>query len=80
MSRRGWLLFLVLCLIWGIPYLLIRVAVRELVDVARDPGSGWVDYKYANPTQGYAVQPKTSYVHGIDGTWLIAAGTYLPQK
>jgi len=29
-SRRGWLLFIALCVIWGIPYLLIRVAVREL--------------------------------------------------
>jgi drug/metabolite transporter (DMT)-like permease len=28
-SRKGWLLFCALCLIWGIPYLLIRVAVRE---------------------------------------------------
>lgn len=30
MSRKGWLLFVALCVIWGIPYLLIRVAVREL--------------------------------------------------
>ena len=30
MSRRGWLLFLALCLIWGLPYLMVRVAVREL--------------------------------------------------
>ncbi len=30
MSRRGWVLFIALCFIWGIPYLLIRVAVREL--------------------------------------------------
>ncbi len=30
MSRKGWLLFILLCVIWGIPYLLIRVAVREL--------------------------------------------------
>jgi drug/metabolite transporter (DMT)-like permease len=29
-SRKGWLLFCALCVIWGIPYLLIRVAVREL--------------------------------------------------
>ena len=29
MSRRGWLLFAAMCLIWGIPYLLIRVAVRD---------------------------------------------------
>jgi drug/metabolite transporter (DMT)-like permease len=30
MSRRGWALFLAMSLIWGIPYLLIRVALREL--------------------------------------------------
>jgi len=30
MTQRGWLLFWSLCLVWGIPYLLIRVAVREL--------------------------------------------------
>jgi drug/metabolite transporter (DMT)-like permease len=29
-TRRGWLLFGSLCVIWGIPYLLIRVSVREL--------------------------------------------------
>ena len=30
MSRKGWLLFIALCVIWGIPYLFIRIAVREL--------------------------------------------------
>jgi drug/metabolite transporter (DMT)-like permease len=30
MSRRGWLLFSAMCLIWGIPYLLIKVAVRSI--------------------------------------------------
>ena len=30
MSRRGWILFAAMCVIWGIPYLLIRVAVRDL--------------------------------------------------
>lgn len=30
MTRRAWLLFAAMCVIWGIPYLLIRVAVREL--------------------------------------------------
>jgi drug/metabolite transporter (DMT)-like permease len=29
-SRRGWLLFAAMCVIWGIPYLLIKVAVRAL--------------------------------------------------
>src|SRR6476620_1449002 len=30
MSRRGAVLFAAMCVIWGIPYLMIRVAVREL--------------------------------------------------
>jgi drug/metabolite transporter (DMT)-like permease len=30
MTRRGWLLFASMCVIWGVPYLMIRVAVREL--------------------------------------------------
>ncbi len=34
MSRRGWLLFAAMGVIWGVPYLLIRVAVRQL-----DPGT-----------------------------------------
>jgi len=29
-TRRGWLLFIALGVIWGIPYLLIKVAVRDL--------------------------------------------------
>jgi drug/metabolite transporter (DMT)-like permease len=29
-SRRGWVLFLALSLIWGIPYLLIKIAVGDL--------------------------------------------------
>ena len=30
MSRRGWLLFLAMGVIWGIPYLLIKIAVTDL--------------------------------------------------
>jgi drug/metabolite transporter (DMT)-like permease len=33
MTRRGLLLFVAMCLIWGIPYLFIRVAVSELAPV-----------------------------------------------
>lgn len=29
-SARGWLLFVVLCVVWGVPYLFIKVAVEEL--------------------------------------------------
>ncbi len=30
MTKRGWILFLSLGLLWGMPYLLIRIAVGEL--------------------------------------------------
>ena len=30
MSRRGWVLFAAMCVLWGIPYLLIKVAVAEV--------------------------------------------------
>jgi len=30
MTRRGWVLFIALGIIWGLPYLLIKVAVREV--------------------------------------------------
>ena len=28
MSRRGWVLFAVMCVVWGVPYLFIKVAVQ----------------------------------------------------
>jgi drug/metabolite transporter (DMT)-like permease len=34
MSRRGWLLFVVMGVIWGVPYLLIKVAVADLSPVS----------------------------------------------
>lgn len=33
MTRRGWLLFAAMSLLWGIPYLLIKVAVRDFSPV-----------------------------------------------
>jgi drug/metabolite transporter (DMT)-like permease len=30
MTRRGWVLFAAMCLLWGMPYLLIKIAVEEL--------------------------------------------------
>src|SRR6266571_8066769 len=30
MTRKGWLLFISMSVIWGIPYLFIKIAVREL--------------------------------------------------
>ncbi|CAB4875599.1 unannotated protein [freshwater metagenome] len=34
MSRRGWVLFLAVSTLWGLPYFMIRIAVRELDPVS----------------------------------------------
>lgn len=30
MSRRGWILFVALCVLWGMPYMFTRIAVRQV--------------------------------------------------
>jgi drug/metabolite transporter (DMT)-like permease len=32
-SRRGWALFIAMCVIWGVPYLLIKIAVSDISPV-----------------------------------------------
>jgi drug/metabolite transporter (DMT)-like permease len=34
MSPRGWILFAAMCVLWGVPYLMIRVAVRDVSPAA----------------------------------------------
>jgi methyl-accepting chemotaxis protein len=42
---------------------------------AAEAGSGWIDYDIVNPKTG-AVQPKTSYIVGLDASLLIGCGVY----
>ncbi len=48
---------------------------KEIVEVANQSGSGWVDYKFANPMSG-KVEPKSSYVKK-QGDVIIIAGIYV---
>ncbi len=48
---------------------------KAIVEVATQQGSGWVDYKYANPVSG-KIEPKTSFVKK-QGDVIIIAGVYL---
>src|SRR5712691_3803609 len=34
MSQRAWVLFVAICLLWGLPYLLIKVAIAEVEPAA----------------------------------------------
>lgn len=49
--------------------------VREFVRVAKTKGSGWVDYKWTNPTTK-KVEKKSSYVQKLDGNTFIVCGIY----
>lgn len=47
---------------------------KDILAVANDKGSGWVDYKWKNPASG-KVEAKTSYVKK-QGDVIIGAGVY----
>ncbi len=47
---------------------------KEIVDVAKTKGSGWVDYKYTNP-ETKKIEAKTTYVVKV-GDMILCCGTY----
>jgi signal transduction histidine kinase len=47
---------------------------REILDVAKTKGKGWVDYKFKNPATG-KVEAKTSYIYKV-GDVTLEAGIY----
>jgi len=47
---------------------------KEVVQIAKIKGSGWVDYKYLNPVSK-KIESKTTYVLKIDDV-IICAGAY----
>lgn len=51
-----------------------RMYLREMIEVARARGRGWVDYRYPDPVTG-RVLPKTSYVEWHEGL-LFGCGVY----
>jgi len=47
---------------------------REILDVAKTKGKGWVDYKFKNPASG-KVEAKTTYIYKV-GDVTLEAGIY----
>jgi cytochrome c len=47
---------------------------KEIVDVAKTKGTGWVDYKYTNP-ETKKIEAKTTYVVKV-GDMILCCGTY----
>lgn len=48
--------------------------IKEMVDLAKTKGKGWVEYKWPNPATK-AVEPKAGYIEKVDDI-LIGSGIY----
>jgi cytochrome c len=51
-----------------------KLFAAEIVKLAKEKGSGWVDYKWENPTTK-AIDPKTVYFEKVDDA-IICSGAY----
>lgn len=51
---------------------------KEIVELAKNKGSGWVDYMYTNPSNG-KTEPKTAYILK-SSELILVAGVYRPEK
>lgn len=51
-----------------------KLFVQEMVDLAKDKGEGWVDYKWPNPTSK-KIEDKTSFIKRVGDTF-VGCGIY----
>ena len=65
MSRRGWLLFAAMCVIWGIPYMLIKVAVADVTPAVMVLGRTAVATALLLPIAAYRGQ-----MRGLRAAWV----------
>lgn len=52
-----------------------NMLIQELINIAKDKGEGWFDYKWSHP-QTKKIADKTSYVKKINDNLLIGSGFY----
>jgi cytochrome c len=51
-----------------------KYLIREMVEIANGPGSGWVDYKWPNPITN-KIEDKSSYIEKM-GDYFVGVGAY----
>jgi cytochrome c len=51
-----------------------KYLVREFIEIAKGPGSGWLDYKWPNPLTN-KIEDKSSYVEKMGDYW-VGVGVY----
>jgi cytochrome c len=50
---------------------------REMIEKAKSPGSGWVDYKFPNPLTK-KIEDKSAYVEKLGDNYFVGVGVYRP--
>jgi cytochrome c len=51
-----------------------KYLIREMLEIANGPGSGWVDYKWPNPITN-KIEDKSSYIEKM-GDYFVGVGIY----
>ncbi len=51
-----------------------KFLIREMVTMAKGPGSGWIDYKWPNPLNN-KIEDKSSYIEKM-GDYFVGVGVY----
>jgi len=52
----------------GVPF------TQNLIKLAKDSGSGWINYKFSNPAT-HKIQPKRAWIHKV-GDYVVLCGVY----
>jgi cytochrome c len=52
-----------------------KYLIRDFIEVAKGPGSGWTDYKWPNP-QTNKIEDKSSYSEKLGDDYFVGVGVY----
>lgn len=52
-----------------------KYLIREMVDLAKGAGHGWIDYKWPNPLTN-KIEDKSSYVEKLGDNYFVGVGIY----
>lgn len=56
-----------------------RYFFKEMIAIAKGPGSGWVDYKWPNPTT-HLIQDKSAYIGKLGDNYFVGVGVYIYKQ
>jgi cytochrome c len=55
-----------------------REMIRRMIQLAKGPGAGWVEYKWPHPLT-HKIQDKSAYVERLGDKWFVGVGVYIDR-